>query len=235
MDAFQIPASNKLKESFFKALADGSKDMDDFVNQHNLSFNNGFPLVKWAFMFHRLYHDVQQENIINLKCKRGPWPLVLELDEKTGYLYAFMKKSRFEEVQEDSRRKSPLHYIEALTRYFNVGISDEIGEYGTSDYQILLDLDINEDLIEQVVTGLLGDIKDKVKRIVIVTFVSSLHGITDFTANITNEDLSVIYQENWNPFIDVNYTTEEGFGDGNEHESDDIELPFREEKDRKEG
>lgn len=233
MNNFQIPIDDFMKSQIYKALVDGSKDMDAFIAEKNLFFNNGFPLVRWAFINDRLYFDVQNENVMNLKCKRGPWPLVLMFDNNTGYLYVFMKNSRFEEVQDGSRQAStPFHYIEALSSY-NIGVESELDEYtinkdNLGEYQTYLEIDSEsvDILAEEILKSMLGDLKEQVKRLVVITFTASNLGITDFKAIIPTTNLDIIYQEDWSTFIDVEYTTNEEYGEFEEDHEDDIHLPF---------
>ncbi|MHA7743900.1 DUF5986 family protein [Priestia aryabhattai] len=233
MNNFQIPIDDFMKSQIYKALVNGSKDMDSFIADQNLSFNNGFPLVRWAFINQRLYFDVQNENVRNLKCKRGPWPLVLMFDDTTGYLYVFMKKNRFEEVQIGSRQAStPFHYIEALSSY-NIGVESELDEYNINkdnlgEYQTYLEIDSESEvaLSEEILNSMLGDLKEQVKRLVMITFTTSSLGITDFKAIIPTTNLDIIYQEDWSAFIDVEYNTNEEYGEFTEDSGDDIDLLF---------
>jgi len=236
MNNFQIPIDDFMKSQIFKAIVDGSKDMDAFIADQNLSFNNGFPLVRWAFINKRLYLDVQNENVMNLKCKRGPWQLVLMFDKPTGYLYVFMKNSRFEEVQSGSRQAStPFHYIEALASY-NIGVESELDEYNINkdrlgEYQTYLEIDSESVAIltEEILNSMLGDMKEQVKRLVVVTFTTSNLGITEFKAIIPTTNLDIIYQEDWSTFIDVEYNNHNNnheYGEFKDDAGDDINLSF---------
>lgn len=225
MDAFRIPISDDAKRDIYQAVKNGLLDMDEFVSRENLSFQNGFPQLKWAFIFNRLYHDFQFENGEVLRGKRGPWPLVMIYDEYTSYVYVVLKKKNFNLIQKNLGKKKVPHYLEALSTYNN-GIEKEIDPSQIEQYQLQLDFNIDQESMDKVLLSLLGNLKGQIKRLVVVTFEGTSKSLDEINALIPNSNLDILYLEDWSKFIEVDYTVAEGYGDHHESEQDDILLTF---------
>ncbi|KUP04722.1 hypothetical protein Q75_14850 [Bacillus coahuilensis p1.1.43] len=95
METFQIPINENVKKDIYRSIQNGLSDMEDFSLREKLTFQNGFPQLKWAYIFTRLFHGLHIENGEVLRGKRGPWPLVMIYDEATSYLYVVIEKEKF--------------------------------------------------------------------------------------------------------------------------------------------
>ncbi len=204
MKKYEIPVSDENKKLMFKALNNGLVDFKSHFENIHSSFNNGYGLVSWSFIYNRIYHDTPSANALSLKAKRGGWPIAFLLDKETGFLYAFVKKKNFIHRQKTVNRNRTLYYLQGLSS-FNRGMEFEIPTAQLNPHQVSMDLGMNQSEKDNMLTSILHEYKEQVKRFCIVLFDTYKDEIVEFGAVLTNENLDDFYEENWNNIIEVDY------------------------------
>ncbi|WP_188456523.1 DUF5986 family protein [Virgibacillus oceani] len=230
MNEYKIPVSHENKKIMFKALHNGISDFRDNFQGIQSSFDNGYGLVTWSFIYNRIYHDTPSTSIISIKTKRGGWPLAVMFDEESGYLYAFVRKKNFINRQK-SKKGTPLYYLQGLSTY-NTGLESEIPASQLNPYQEYVDFGIDLEERDSLLTSVLNEYRSQVKRFCIVLFDTYNGEIVEFGAVLTNEQLDDFYEENWNHVIEVDYkdTNDTQTSENDQH---DIALEFKEQNIKK--
>ncbi|PAQ15051.1 hypothetical protein CD798_08390 [Bacillaceae bacterium SAOS 7] len=227
MDAYSIPLTDEEKKTLFKAINVGLNDFKDHFAGIHSSFDNGYGLVTWSFIYNSIYHNQTLKNGKSLKAKRGGWPLALVFHEKTGYLYAFVKKKNFLYRQKTVHRNSVVYYLQALSS-FNNGAENEIPSYQLNSYQTNIDFGICLEEKDNIIEEMLGEYRDQIKRFCVVLFDTDKNEITEFGAVLTNENLDDFYTESWNDCIEVDYKDHlnKDSNETEENDQHDILLEF---------
>lgn len=231
MNQYYFPIDDNVKKSIYMAIQNGLHDMNDFKSWSSLSFENGFQLLTWAYIYHRLYHEVPIKNGINLKTNRGPWPLVVMLDAKSGYAYLVMTKKNFIRLQKMCGKHKVPHYLEAMAS-LNKGIENELLVNGlkANSYQMDFDFEIDSQEIGRILSSMLKEQVSKMKRVAVITYEKEGNA-TELTMIVPYPDLEIAYDETWDIAVKMDFETTQGAGNENElgdNDGDDgLDLDFK--------
>lgn len=226
-----IPLSDDLKTRIIQAIYDGYKnDILDFKREYPLETYNCIPFMKWDFINTNIVNRINDEKFQCFKISRGRWKLILLYDKDTKYLYVMMNKDRFEQLQDELQNRinnNKVHYIDALA-LINKDLN-ELSKNSNIQLSFFDDYELREKEIEVLLNNkILKKIDGEVDRLAIITFFVNRFEITSVFAYIPTTELEIVYQENWNEFISLEFddiSNNELF-DINE-EDDDIEIGIR--------
>lgn len=226
-----IPLSDDLKTKIIQAIYDGYKnDILDFKREYPLETYNCIPFMKWDFINTNIINRVNDEKFQCFKISRGRWKLILLYDKDTKYLYVMMNKNRFEQLQDELQNRinnNKVHYIDALA-LINKDLN-ELSKNSNIQLSFFDDYELREKEIEVLLHNeILKNIDNEVNRLVVISFSVNRLEITSVIAYILTTELEIVYEENWNEFISIDYDniSDNELFDINE-DDDDIEIGIR--------
>lgn len=209
MSDYKFPLNQSFKHQLVSLLSEALQhDVKDVMSIYKLDFFNSVHFLTWDFIYTRVYKNVQDESKICIKCKRGPWSFVLMYDLKEKYLYSFMKEKRLAQLIDERNRRSSIHYADALVT-LNKNITELGLDLSNVEQQLdLLPLEEDSDWeksIEKILKDMLGVHYGGIKNYVVVTFSHHRGEIDSVNATLLSPCMDVVYKENWDEFINVEY------------------------------
>ncbi|MBE2907619.1 DUF5986 family protein [Anoxybacillus flavithermus] len=232
MSSYYIPVDNNVKHQIVSLLSDAvQNDVKEIMATHYLGFFNSVHFLTWDFIYTRVYKRLNNENIICIKCRRGPWSFVLVYDLQSKYLYSFMKDKRLDQLIGERKNRSTIHYLDALVT-LNTGINELNFNMTNVEQQLeLLPLEEDSDwlkAVEKILRDMLGIYYGKIEKYVTITFNQFKGEVQSVKATLLSPNMDIIYQEDWSEFINVDYDKSDysNFNDWNfdddENEEDDL-------------
>ncbi|MDK2919605.1 MAG: hypothetical protein PWQ37_2338 [Candidatus Petromonas sp.] len=144
--------------------------------------------------------------------------------------YVMMNKNRFEQLQDELQNRinnNKVHYIDALA-LINKDLN-ELSKNSNIQLSFFDDYELREKEIEVLLHNeILKNIDNEVNRLVVISFSVNRLEITSVIAYILTTELEIVYEENWNEFISIDYDniSDNELFDINE-DDDDIEIGIR--------
>ncbi|MBX7001915.1 hypothetical protein EX219_09990 [Bacillus aerophilus] len=227
LDETKVPILDNHKSLIIRSVADAfNKDVKAFKEEFDLETYNNVKFLKWDFTNTNIIRNLPHQNFDCVKAKRGPWIFVLIYNKISGTLFTLMRKDRFFEIQEKTKRDK-IHYIDAFSS-INKGEKASEVIYKQID---IFDMDSkawNKE-VNVVLEDLLKHIPGEVKKYVLLTFKNEKNEIVDFSALILTPSLGIAYEESWNEFIPADYDlTSRETEVAVDTEDEDIDLTLRE-------
>lgn len=188
------------KTTILDAMQVGVEVANGIFRQQKMATKNGKSIFVWNLINTEVKRALPKERFEVIVSKRGVWEFVLVLDIKSGYLYSFMKGDRFETVRKNYEKNKKLHYLEVLC-----GINTP---YLSETYEQLDFLNVANEQAEEkdeILEKMLMQLKNEVKKHILVTFEISKDKIIAARANVVSENLQIMETEQWQQYITPSY------------------------------
>lgn len=235
MSDYKFPVNRSFKHQLVSLLSEALQhDVKDVMSIYKLDFFNSVHFLTWDFIYTRVYKNVQDETKVCIKCKRGPWSFVLVYDLKEKYLYSFMKEKRLNQLIDERHKRLNIHYADALVT-LNQNIEKLGIDLNNVEQQLdLLPLEEDSDWkksIEKILKEMLGIHYGGIDNYVVITFSHHKGEIESVNATLLSPSMDIVYKENWNEFINVEYEKFENIPNtwdlNDEEEDDDIIVKLK--------
>lgn len=209
------------KISVIQALTDARRiDINEFVKEFALESFNGIDFLIWDFINSNLIRNAADERLITIKVKRGRWTLVLLYDTELKYLYTLMKSKRFKQLQDQRKKRSTAHYIDALS-LLNSGL------YADDDQLCLFENETWDKGVESLLHRIVQGLQNEIERFVVIGFSASKDDITSVSAIVPSPELGVVHKVDWSELIPLNYSSNSVTFDYTPFEEEEEDIPLK--------
>ncbi|MEK5161201.1 DUF5986 family protein [Paenibacillus sp. FSL R5-0527] len=209
------------KISVIQAITDAKRiDINEFIKEFELESFNGIDFLVWDFINSNLIRNAADERLISIKVKRGRWTLVLLYDTELKYLYTLMKHKRFKQLQDQRKKRSTAHYIDALA-LLNDGL------YAAEDQLHLFEDETWNEGVRSLLHRIVREHRDEIERFVVIGFSASKDDITSVSAIIPSSELGVVHEVDWSEFMPTNYGSSSVTIEYTPAEEEDEDIPLK--------
>ncbi len=165
-------------------------------------FNNGHGMAKWSFIYsHQIGNDT--EEFTSFKTKRNGWKVAGLVDTTTKTLFFFLSQKNLEARQQGKIRSKAMYYISALSGVCNVNFEEKLDFNQRREIQISWDLAYDEDEARQIHEEMLRVCPCEIEQFCVISLDMRGYELKSVKANILNENLDTLYEEDWSDFITV--------------------------------
>ncbi len=171
------------------------------VLANGLQTRNSVPARVWDLLNTNLVNALEAENCAVVKMHRGPWEMLVVYEKTSQCIITFMREKRFADLRRFQRKRTRMHYIDMLAKYFNKELQAD--QQQISLYPCTFS---DEDRLPELVQTLLRDLEggsDIVRNHVLVLFETIGYQLSHIRAVMItpNLDIAAGCEQNWTEFI----------------------------------
>ena len=171
------------------------------VRVNDLQTKNSVPARIWDLLNTNLVKALETENCTIAKAHRGPWEMLVIYEETTQCIITFMREKRFADLRRLQRKRTRMHYVDMLAKYFNSELQAD--QKQISFYPCTFS---DENRLSELVHALLQDLEggsEVVRNHVLVLFETIGYQLTHIRAVMVTPslDIAVGCEQNWSEFI----------------------------------
>ncbi len=191
----------KIVECIHEALGDGIKEV---VARNRLKTKNSVPFLKWDILNTLLCDEFDTPDCMSYIAKRGAWKLILLYDKNTGFLFSFMRESRFNSLRKDFDKRKKMHYIDILAMFLNEDLRAKALQ---TKLPLVFGKDkkfSDEERMHEIVHNFLIQLLEDqllLSRHALILFDGTDYGLTSVRAVMIDTQMNIVEQENWNSYI----------------------------------
>lgn len=192
----------KINENIIRAMVNCVNDVGDVlkedIRRNGLKTQNSTPTRIWDHLNTALCNQFNSRDCMAYTAKRGCWQLVMVYENESGYLYTFMRESRFLEVQKQVKKGKHNHYIDLLARHLNADLLKEIGQ------QSFLYTDEQDSKLKEAIEKLFINLNEDgaiVTKHVLVLFESDKYELHSIRAVMVDSNLDIALEQDWSSYI----------------------------------
>lgn len=206
----QIPLEPEKVQLIIKSFEDGEYLYHENYNEHPTVTQNGKGASIWNFIHTELASNFKIPGYQTGIISRDIWDLLYVYDEKTHYLYTFMRDANFTNIQKRQKSRQLYHYSNVLSRLN----AELLGTYQIPYEQMsFLDLDgIDEKVeakLESLFKNMVSGIEGHIERYALVLVNCRRGQVKSIECVIPIAYTNPIYREDWSEFIKAEYDTED--------------------------
>lgn len=168
-------------------------------DMHGLKTTNSKPTRFWDILNTDLINSFASVDLMTYDTHRGPWQMIMIYEKSSGYLYTFMRESRYAELYNQTNKRKNMHYLDILSRHLN---ADLIFPY---HQETLFPNKFNdEDKLEKAVQSLIHNLQEdgaELKKHVLVLFESIEYDLTSVRAVMIDTSLNIVKSQDWSQYI----------------------------------
>ena len=204
----KIPIEQENISLIIKSFEDGEFEYFENFKEHPTVTKNGRGGTIWNHIHTQLVNNFDKKGFKTGIIERGFWELVYLFDEKTKYLYTFMRSDNFSNLHNKKLSDKLFHYSNVLSR-LNGNL---LGTYTPENQQLSffdeVTIDVETDSkLESLLKLMLSNIDDIVERYAIV-LVACKHGeVKNIECVIPIAYMNPMYREDWSEFVSAEYDT----------------------------
>lgn len=167
-------------------------------------FNNGHGMAKWSFIYSRQIGN-DTEEFASFKTKRNGWKVAALVDTTTKTLFFFLSQKNLEARQQGKIRSKAMYYISALSGICNVDFEGKLdsNQRRAIQTQLTWGFDYDEDEARQICDEMLRVCPCEIEQFCVISLDMRGYELKSVKANILNEKLDTLYEEDWSDFIIV--------------------------------
>lgn len=171
------------------------------VQANGLQTRNSVPARIWDLLNTNLVNALEAENCEVVKTHRGPWEMLVIYEKASRCIITFMREKRFADLRRYQRKRTRMHYVDILSKYFNHELQAD--QQQISLYPCTFS---DEDRLPELVQALLRDLdggSEVVRNHVIVLFETIGYELSHIRAVMVtpNLDIAAGCEQNWTEFI----------------------------------
>lgn len=191
---------NSIRQIIQRVQASLSKASDRLETDYG--FNNGHGMAKWSFIYsHQIGNDT--EEFISFKTKRNGWKVAGLVDATSKTLFFFLSQKNLEARQQGKIKSKVMYYISALSGICNVDFEKKLDFSQRRAIQLTLDLVYDEDEARRIYEEMLRVCPCEIEQFCVISLDMRGYELKSVKANILNENLDTLYEEDWSDFITV--------------------------------
>lgn len=205
----KIPLGQDKIQLIIKSFEDGEFEYTENFKEHPTVTQNGRGAAIWNNIHTQLVKNFSIEGFKTGKIARGPWELVYLFDEKSKYLYTFMRNSNFVNIHKAKVEDKVYHYTNILSR-LNGSL---LGTYKPQNQQLslfdsfLVDSDTDAKL-DYILQDMIGEISDDIERYALVLVDCNRGEVKNIECVIPIAYMDPMYREDWSEYINAEFSTE---------------------------
>ena len=205
----KIPLEQEKIQLIIKSFEDGEFEYTENFKEHPTVTQNGRGAAIWNNIHTQIVRNFSIEGFKTGKISRGLWELIYLFDEKSKYLYTFMRDSNFINLQKGKMKDKLYHYTNILSRLN----SSLLGTYEPQHQQLsfidsfVIDCDIDTKL-ESLLQTMVGAINDNIERYALVLVDCKRGEVKRIECVIPIAYMNPMYREDWSRYINAEYSTE---------------------------
>lgn len=205
----KIPLEQEKIQLIIKSFEDGEFEYVENFKEHPTITQNGRGAAIWNNIHTQLVKNFSMPGFKTGILSRGPWDLIYIFDEKTKYLYTFMREDNFNNLHKGNMKDKIFHYSNILSRLNG----ELLGTYQPPNQQLCfidkISIDCETDTrLEFLFQKMIDLISSKIERYAIV-LVDCKHGmVKQIKCVIPIAYTNPMYCEDWSEYIGAEYTTE---------------------------
>lgn len=191
---------DSIRQIIQRVQASLSKASDRLTN--DFGFNNGHGMAKWSFIYsHQLGNDA--EELVSFKTKRNGWKVTGLVDTTSKTLFFFLSQKNLEARQKKKIKSKVMHYISAISGVCNADFEEKLDWNQRRAIQLTWGLDFDEDEARQICKEILQSCPCEIEQFCVISLDMRGYELKSVKANILNENLDALYEEDWSDFITV--------------------------------
>lgn len=173
-------------------------------DMHGLATGNSKADRIWDILHTNLRSNMNTLDCIVDVTKRGRWEMMPVFDKESGFLYNFMRESRFEDLKRERRRgREQGHYVNCLAHILN---ADLIGVEGQQqlDTSYCSVQKVSLISMKKAVDKILNDLRiseNTVKHHVLILFTSRNYVLETIRAVMIDREMNIAHESIWNKYI----------------------------------
>lgn len=205
----KIPIHQENIRAIIESFQDGEFNYWENFKEHPTTTHNGRGATIWNEIFTELEKKFTKEGFQTGKFNRGFWQVLFIYEEKTQYLYTFMRYKNFVTLRNKSPKNRLMHYCNLLSK-----INGKLmGTYQIENEQLSFVPNIFSDNsvdteVQEILNKMLSKIQGEVERYAIVLVQQERGKVQDIECKIPIEGLDSIYTESWKKYIEFQYEDE---------------------------
>lgn len=234
----KIPLRQESVRLIIKSFEDGEYEYAENFKEHPTVTQNGRGAAIWNNIHTQLVKNFSMHGFRTGIISRGPWELVYLFDEKTKYLYTFMREANFTNLHKRDMSSRLFHYSNILSRLNGSLLGTYEPQYQQMSFvaPVILDGDTDEKL-ESMLQDMVRKVNDTIERYAIVLVDCKQGVVKNIECVIPIAYSDPMYREDWTEYIRAEYVNhpyvvEETKPDGEEEAlyvmNADINLSVRE-------
>lgn len=205
----KIPLEQEKIQLIIKSFEDGEFEYTENFKEHPTVTQNGRGAAIWDNIHTQLKKNFSMLGFKTGTISRGPWELIYIFDERTKYLYTFMREKNFTNLHKGNMLSKLFHYSNILSRLNGklLGTYEPQNQQMSFVDEIVIDGDTDAKL-EYLLQEMANKINDDIERYAIV-LVDYKHGVVKhIECVIPIAYMNPMYREDWSEYINAEYTTE---------------------------
>lgn len=206
----KIPIHQENIKAIIEAFQDGDFNYWENFKEHPTTTHNGRGAAIWNEIFTELEKKFTKDGFQVGKFNRGFWQVLFIYEEKTKYLYTFMRYKNFVSLQNKSPQNRLMHYCNLLSKVNG----KLVGTYQVENEQLCFLPNVFSDNsadteMQEMLNIMLSKIQGEVERYAIVLVKQERGKVQDIECKIPIEGLECIYTESWKDCITFQYEDED--------------------------
>ncbi|WP_257129262.1 DUF5986 family protein [Bacillus toyonensis] len=191
---------DSIRQIIQRVQASLSKASDRLANDYG--FNNGHGMAKWSFIYsHQLGNDA--EELASFKTKRNGWKVTGLVDTTSKTLFFLLSQDNLDARQTGKIKPKVMHYISAISGVCNADFQEKLDLSQRREMQISFGLDFDEEEARQIYKEMLQACPCEIEQFCVISLDMKGYELKSVKANILNENLDTLYEEDWSDFITV--------------------------------
>lgn len=216
---------DSIRQIIRRVQASLSKASERLANDYG--FNNGHGMAKWSFIYpHQLGNDA--EELVSFKTKRNGWKVTGLVDTTSKTLFFMLSQDNLDARQTGKIKPKVMHYISAISGVCNADFEGKLDLSQRRAIQISFGLDFDEEEAHQIYKEMLQACPCEIEQFCVISLDMKGYELKSVKANILNENLETLYEEDWSDFITV-ASNDDSDTDNKEQEQEqhDMDVPLK--------
>lgn len=205
----KIPLEQEKIQLIIKSFEDGEFEYTENFKEHPTVTQNGRGAAIWNNIYTQIVKNFSVSGFKTDKISRGPWELIYIFDEKTKYLYTFMREKNFTNLHKGNMLDRLYHYSNILSRLNGKLLGTYEPPYQQLSFVDTIAIDSDTDTkLESLLQAMIGAINDDIERYAIVLVDCKQGMVKQIECVIPIAYMNPMYREDWSEYINVEYTAE---------------------------
>lgn len=221
----KIPLEQDKIQLMIKSFEDGEYEYYENFKEHPTVTRNGKGATIWNHIYTQLTNNFSDSRFKTGIIPRGPWELVYVFDNKTKYLYTFMRNQNFINLHKGNMLNRLYHYSNLLSRLNGELLGTYEPEYKQMSFINEVSIDSETDTkLESAFQEMISAIDDQIERYAIVLVDFNNGEVKNIECVIPIAYMNPMYREEWKQYIRAEYDTTEYHIDETKPSDDEILL-----------
>lgn len=221
----KIPLEQDKIQLMIKSFEDGEYEYYENFKEHPTVTQNGKGATIWNYIHTQLTNNFSDSRFKTGIIPRGLWKLVYVFDNKTKYLYTFMRNQNFMNLHKGNMLNRLYHYSNLLSRLNGELLGTYEPEYKQMSFIDEVSIDSETDKkLESAFQEMISTIDNQIDRYAIVLVDFNKCEVKNIECVIPIAYMNPMYREEWKQYIKAEYDITEYHIDETKPSDDEILL-----------